>query len=335
MYVITTIEKQVILGIVKGLTSEQIALELTLKKKAIDDVRRTLKKKLGYNSTIGLLMRALKLGFLNEYLNCVPEQKYRMKESELLTLAEGLFLQLALSDFPLAEIASQMDSSIERIREYQRSVFSKWKVESSSDLVLKAIHKGYIQLTPKTPIGSNAITEAEKGMIWNAIRSGAVHATGSFYQEVYNYEFGFSPFDESSLNYKKLNLLRLRIMGRSDAEIAKELGIQIRTVNQYMRKIKKDLGATTTGDIVKKACRLGILRIIPETIITEPDEIEMSVLNLIADSVPLKEIAANLDVPLYEVAYCINRLKTAWKVASDEGLIVQALRKNAITLKSI
>lgn len=330
MYILTYDEQFVLKSVARGLTSEQIANNLSRSRKSVDRTKKQLKSKLEYANHRQLVLKALELGFFNSQLNSVFESKYRLKEEQLLSLAETLYLHCLLSGFSRSEIAAQMDSSIRRIDGYHQSLCAKWGVKSFEEIIVNAIHKGYLTLQKKPT--QQAYTEEFKKNIWEMFKQG-ITSKSYVYENIYELKYTHPKFSAIPLSTRNMNLVRLKINGNSNEKIAEQLGISVSSVYTNYYKAKAEMQVETTFDLLKKCQTSGIFRIIPDIRPSEFDEIDVQILELIGNSNPKNQIAKKIRISRKDLDSRISRLKNEWQMYSDEGLISVAVCKGIIELK--
>jgi DNA-binding NarL/FixJ family response regulator len=78
--------------------------------------------------------------FLRQIILGTDEKKDKFSQKEL------IFLQLACSDLPYKEIASQMNLSERTIDGYRESLFDKLNVRSRTGMILEAIKRNLITI---------------------------------------------------------------------------------------------------------------------------------------------------------------------------------------------
>ncbi len=316
----------------RGLTTAQIAEKLHKSKRTIDGIRRDILQKSECRTTVGLLTRALEYGFLNDSLSLfVPEDRIR-QASDYLSLAEGLVLHLILSDKNRSQIAKELNIEAKEVDMYRKRIKAKWGVDSPVDWVLKALQKGYVELLDER----NPLNLDDKADLWMAVQQHRNSRKLTSYARIYRVEYNFPPYEEVKITPFQMHILRLRLEGKMDAEIAALCKTQEKNIPSYLHKIKRRLEVTTPAGLVKKAHRMGILKMIPGAYkhLVLMEETREFVLTY-ARSENIQDLGRLRSISVKEAELILDGLKQKLRVHSNEALLAQLLLQGEINIEML
>jgi len=332
MISLTYNETEVLLQLARGLTTEQIALKVNKSKRTIDGTRSKLLQKFNCRTTVGLLAKALQYGFLNDSLSLFLNNDKLRTQLEYLTLAEGLVLHLLLGDHDRNQIGNELQIEPYEADRYRKKINSKWSIDSPVDLVIKSVQKGYVEIHACR----SQLSVENKQELWEAIQNKMASSKQKKYERLYTLEYAFPAYIRQTLTPLQLDILRLRVEGKTNAEIAEECTIRLDYVTRYMHKIRKRLNARTSGDLVKSAISIGVLQVIPGVMRSQVlSAQEVQILVLLARTKSVLEIAQEMKISRQQLAACTKAMKIRWQVYSNEALIAKALVLEEITVDSL
>lgn|SRR3989338_1256147 len=335
MLLLSKAEVSVLLGIVHGYSTPTIASKINKSDASIAHARTMLKSKIKNKTTMGLHLFALSYGFYNDRLNIVPEYRRRLKINEQLTPKESMFLHIYLSDFSMPEIAQQMDLDNKSVVAIKNQVQKKWKVSTLSELVMCAIHKGYLSISTIIESKGSRNSKEFKLKVWEAYRTTSSSSRLSVYLKIYECECSYPRFHPNNLSKQQEPILQSRFKGASNEELAKKFGVSEQAISNSLTKIRNKMEAKNTADLIRASIDCGLLRLFPEPKIESLEPLQVELLKALSRSQAKSEIAAHLQITSARVSEILSSLKSEWRVNSTEGLIVRALCKGILTLEEL
>lgn len=331
MYVFTKGEYQVLLEILKGKRSSAIAIALEKNKRTIDGIRRNIKKKMPHKTIYGLITKSLTIGLVNDQISPFSKIREPLGHDQTLTWSQSLFLHCLLNGFTIKEIAKQMDISERKAIGYKDHIFEIWGVKSATDLVIKSLENGYIELD--IPNQTQGLEIDKATAVMQMLRASPNNSAKFVFFDQYSIHLTYPKEVKHNLNALQLEILRLQLMGKSDKMISENLKISIKTIANNNSLIKQELKVNTTKELVLEAVNIGVVRTIPILPRYNCDRMEFSIIQQIADSTPLKSIAESLKCSVSDVAMHVKRIKAGFKVASVEGVVFKAMCEGILDFK--
>ena len=330
---ITTRESEILNLILRGFETPEIKKKMGIGEATVQSIRTCLLKKFKSKTTIGMIVQALKYGFMSESIELFKSEYDYIRESDYLTLNEVVVIHAVLNGRTSRQIGRELSLTVRTIEGHRQKVNEKWGVDSKVDLVLKADQKGYLSLASY----NEDLNIHDQDQVWAAFKKSLKLVKSNKYHPVYKISFSHPNYTGLTLSKQLRKVLKLRLSGVSNTEISEQIGVQLFTVQRYMTKAKKKLEVRTISDLIIKSLALGIITILPrpKQTIKTLTQFELSILLLLAESLSYKQISDVQKTNTYVVLQVVTKLKSEWNTKTIEGLIVEALNRGEISLDMI
>lgn len=174
---------------------------------------------------------------------------------ELIKMINNLAPDLALLDISMPNL-----SGIEALRDIRR-------ISPKTKILILTMHKSREYLYHSISAGANGYllkedSDEELFAAIETIRNGAIYITralaGSLSKDISSFILGEDRASQGTLTAREREVLKLITEGKTNGEIAAELGVSIRTVETHRANIMSKLGLKNTAELVKYAIQNGL-----------------------------------------------------------------------------
>lgn len=324
---LTNVEAKVLRLILRGLGSQEIADRTNRSVRTIDGTRGRLLQKFNQSTTIGMIVEALKYGFLKDSMELYFNGGNCREDRDYLTPHEYAVLHELLSGKKTNQIAKSLRLERRGVEHHRAMIKEKWEIDSPVDLVLKAIQKGYVNISASV----TNLSKEDTQNIWESFHESLKVDRFKNTIPLYFLNFTYPKYSNIRLSKPQREVLFLRLNGKSNSDIAREMEIAVKSVARHFYNAKNKLGAKTTGNLIAKSIEFGIISVIPPRFRNNSlDEFEMPTIILLSDSMTVPQIARAMSTDSKIINNTIVRLKKRYEVKTIEGILVNALRQGEI-----
>lgn len=315
--------------LLNGMNTSEIATQIHRSERAINNVRSTLLEIFEAKTTIGLIVEAIKYGFLDAKLYKLV-QSHVDNKNDILSMQEASVLFEILSGKTNPQIAQTFSLSKHMVQYHRANVTRKWRVSSKADLVIKAILKKYLILTPV----NFDVNPEQKSEIWSMFHDSIKITDMQEYRRIYSISYSFPKTHRKCLTPRQLEVFQLKVMGYSDEAVSSQMDVSEAAVRNYYRIVKDQLSIDTPGKLILKAITMRLITM-P---ILEPNKQrtlsnpELILLLLLFESLSFEEISATMRRSVDELMEMVEHRKNDWKVSTIEGLLYEGLKRGEISL---
>lgn len=333
MYSLTKQQFEVLNLILNGFETTEIASKLHRTEKSIDNARSFLLQTFNSRTTIGMIVEAMKYGFLNCSINLFENKPVLKTKQDFLSLSEATVLFEILSGKTSSEIANHLNCSKTHVDVQRANISRKWKVTSKVDFVKKAYRKNYLIISPTGVI----LNPDNKDAIWRTFKNYIKIDDMPEFRPIFKISYSFPRYAENNLSIIQQKILKMRFEGRTNDEIGVELKISKKTVSNYFMDAKKQLKAVTETDLMIKSISMGIISIHPvhNYKLKKFSDQEFTLLLFLFESLSYQEIAHLLNVSTTKISSMVRRMKSERNVNTISGLLLETLKRGEINLDMI
>jgi len=317
-YSITAEEKRILMLMLRSPSIDYVAYRVGIRRQTLIRRIRALKKKLRAGSTVEMIVRSLCLdNELKEYAETRAEiASYKIEKGIILNNLERTVFIETLNGKNVKQIAEDFGCEQDRIINLKVTLKRKLLIHNDCDFVIKAIAIGLLAFElnylPVQAIRNN------KDALWNYFQDYIKNQKNSGL--LYSPIFSFKAKKLLEVSPDSIQIIELRILGKSNGEIAEITGYTRQTISRKIRKVKKCHNLNGAADIVLWAIKHELIEL------ESPDESKSfspkanKIFELLHAGVQRSEIAAKLEVSESSISTNLGYLKKKWEINTIEGL---------------